>query len=667
MRTWFEPEEAEEFEATKDLLIRRCVTWAKEHGHPADDLLLSAAVDARHESRDGSAGVLGPYAHQVLPAAVRAVQGDGFAGGARPRPGGAAHVSALSRRHGPSRPARRHARGGGGDHRRGAGGVRVRARRSHAARVGDVLGAHGSRPGIRSHRPGGAFERFKRELDAGRVPYDQQVLDKIMQNRLVYGGIDEERAFPQPPVSLPPASELAEAAGRSRTVQRLITLADWVGKDGRALTDAGNLRVADALEVSALLGTGEDQLRIRSATDLPQLNLLLAWARKLRLTRTSKGRLLRVAKAVPLLRDPETLWGRAFEVLPELGRVVTVPVATWRPEPILAEIFDEILPDVLNSMYGLDEMPVVRLEETVWLACQEYVVLDEEEHRLDLLRREVARDLGRMFEILSDLGAVELTHGPADPLYASDLDHDDQPLPPDAVERLRAALSESDLPLVRLTPLGVRGVRDRLLAEGRDAPLVGELATAPLGRAARGARPALSTGGRRRGAPGVAGPAGAGRRDVGAGRTGLPVPYAGGGAMLRVLAGALPERRLLQDLRHDPILGPAVWTQLIDAGKMRPGSLSERENLLLGGRRTFCRCWNSRGLRGLSSSSGEWGGGDADEFLEAILASGHPDVVGLRELHELVAEPLRRTARHPLRLVPTRPPGARGRRKKRKR
>ncbi|MFC7592454.1 hypothetical protein ACFQYP_58585 [Nonomuraea antimicrobica] len=53
--------------------------------------------------------------------------------------------------------------------------------------------------------------------------------------------------------------------------------------------------------------------------------------------------------------------------------------------------------------------------------------------------------------------------------------------------------------------------------------------------------------------------------------------------------------------------------------------------------------------------------------MEAILASGHPDVVGLRELRELVAEPLRKTTRHhPLRLVPTRPPGARGRRKKRK-
>ncbi|MGI5273324.1 hypothetical protein ACQEUU_29535 [Nonomuraea sp. CA-218870] len=334
--------------------------------------------------------------------------------------------------------------------------------------------------------------------------------------------------------------------------------------------------------MSALLGTGEDQLRVRSAADLPQLNLLLAWAKKLRLTRTSKGRLLRVAKAAPLLRDPETLWRRAFETLPELGRAVTVPVTTWRPEPILAEVFDEILPDVLNSMYGMDEMPVVRLEETVWLACQEYFVLDQEKRLLDLWRREVAQDLGRMFEILSDLGAVELSRGPADPLYASDLDHDDQPLPSDAVERLRTALAEPDLPLVRLTALGVRGVRDRLLADGRDAPLVGELATAPpaelLGVLAQHYPPEDAVAELH---GWLAQPGQDIETLVQAVRE---CPFrTRAGAMLRVLTDALPGRRLLQDLRDDPVLGPAVWTQLIDAGEMTAEALSERENLLLGG------------------------------------------------------------------------------------
>ncbi|MEW9555146.1 hypothetical protein [Nonomuraea sp. NPDC050783] len=665
MRTWFEPDEAEEFEATKDLLIRRCVTWAEEHGHPVDDLLLSAAVDARHESRDGrlaywdEAGIRF-FLLRYVPYAVTAAREE------------------LERAPEVLRTYLRYLDVTGLRDPRGATlaeaeGIIEGARAEYAAALDDptlrglaTFWAHTAlEQGVDLTVPG-AFERFKRDLDAGRVPYDEQVLDQIVEKRFLHGGIGEERAFPQPPVSLPPASELTEAAARSRIVQRLIALAGWVGEDGRVLTGAGNLRVADAREVSALLGTGEERLRVRSATDLPQLNLLLAWARKVRLLRVSKGRLLRVAKAAPLLRDPEALWRRAFEVLPELGRVVTVPVATWRPEPILAEVFEEILPDVLNSMYGLAEMPVVRLEETVWLACQEYFVLgEEEEGPRDLRRRGTAVDLGRMFEVLAELGAVELSRGPADPLFASDLDDEDQPLPPDAVERLRAALAEPELPLVRLTPLGVRGVRDRLLAEGRDAPLIGELATAPpaglLGVLAQHYPPEDAVvelqGWLARPGQDVEGLLQAVR----------DCPFrTRAWAMLRVLADALPERRLLRDLRHDPVLGPAVWSQLVDAGELSPEALSERENLLMGAE-NFLSMLELAGPEGLVEQLRSMGGGDAYEFVEAILASGHPDVVGLRELRELVAEPLRRTARHPLRLVATRPPGARGRRKKRKR
>ncbi|MGW4794351.1 hypothetical protein ACWEPC_18300 [Nonomuraea sp. NPDC004297] len=236
-------------------------------------------------------------------------------------------------------------------------------------------------------------------------------------------------------------------------------------------------------------------------------------------------------------------------MLPELGRVVTVPVATWR------------------------------LEETVWPACQEYFVRDQEEERLrDLWRREAVRDLGRMFEVSSDLGAVELTRGSADALCASDLDHDDHAVPPDAVERLRAALAEPDLPLARLTPLGLRGVRDRLLAEGRDAPLVGELAGAPPAE------------------------------------------------LLGVLAQHHPPQDAVAELQGWP-----AW----------PGQDVEM---------------SLRAVRDCPFRT----------RVGTILASGHPDVGGLRELRELVAEPLRKTARHPLRLVLIRPPGARGRRKKRK-
>ncbi|MEV4358606.1 hypothetical protein [Nonomuraea sp. NPDC049625] len=53
MRTFFEPDREEEFEAAKDLLIRRCLDWADDCGLASDDLVLTAALDSRHRSRDG--------------------------------------------------------------------------------------------------------------------------------------------------------------------------------------------------------------------------------------------------------------------------------------------------------------------------------------------------------------------------------------------------------------------------------------------------------------------------------------------------------------------------------------------------------------------------------------------------------------------------------------
>jgi hypothetical protein len=213
VRTWFEPEESEEFEATKDLLIRRCVTWAEEHGHPVDGLLLSAAVDARHESRDGRLAYWDgarirffllryvPYkvtarreeldlAPEVLRTYLRYLDVTGLRD-----PRGAAFAAAEE--------------------------IIAEARAEYAAALDDptlrgvaTFWAHTAlHQGVDLTVPG-AFERFKRDLDAGRVPYDQQVLDKIVQNRLVHGGIGEERAFPQPPVSLPPASELTHRRGQ---------------------------------------------------------------------------------------------------------------------------------------------------------------------------------------------------------------------------------------------------------------------------------------------------------------------------------------------------------------------------------------------------------------------------------------------------------------------
>src|SRR5690606_5062654 len=95
-----------------------------------------------------------------------------------------------------------------------------------------------------------ALDRFQRDVDAGRVPYDQDTLDKLFVARMTGAGPDEERAFSQPPVALPPASELAEAAARSQVVRQLTALAEWAGAEGRPLTGTGALRLADARELA---------------------------------------------------------------------------------------------------------------------------------------------------------------------------------------------------------------------------------------------------------------------------------------------------------------------------------------------------------------------------------------------------------------------------------
>lgn len=52
-RTFFELDEADEYEAAADLLTRRCLAWADERGLPAEPTVLAAALESRHRSRDG--------------------------------------------------------------------------------------------------------------------------------------------------------------------------------------------------------------------------------------------------------------------------------------------------------------------------------------------------------------------------------------------------------------------------------------------------------------------------------------------------------------------------------------------------------------------------------------------------------------------------------------
>ncbi|WP_158558294.1 hypothetical protein, partial [Spongiactinospora gelatinilytica] len=459
MRTYFEPDEDEEFEAAKDLIVRRCAAWAAERGSRADEVVLAAALESRHVSVDGRLAYWGRdqvrrFLGEYVPRYVVADQ------------------DVLERAPETLLTLLRHLAATGLLDPRGLGpealavaisevaadypDVVADPRRQSLAKFWTLLALD---RGVDLHDQH-ALDRFQEDIDAGRVPYDHDLLDELALAQFTQPDQEEERAFAQPPVTVPLPAEAAEAAARSETVRRLKLLYEWA--DDRQLTPKGRLRAADARELAGLLG-------VESPEPLP------VWARKAGLVRVVKGRLRRTAKAAPLVRDPEALWRRAFERFFELGAEI------GSGGSILSEWFDEIIPDVLNSLYGMPSpLPVARLKETVWLACREKYLVEEDER----WRAGVDADLDAAFAALAELGAVELSHGVADELYSSDLrpsdaeDDPPPPLPPEVCERLLARLAEPG-PLVRLTPLGTSATRDRMLADGRDVPLLGELADAP--------------------------------------------------------------------------------------------------------------------------------------------------------------------------------------------
>ncbi|XVQ12718.1 hypothetical protein ACQP1W_09225 [Spirillospora sp. CA-255316] len=644
MRTRFEPDETEEFEAAKELITRRCTAWAAARGLAADPFILSSALECRHDSADGRLAwwtpdqvrrfllewiprrvAADPEELTGAPETLRTLIGYLDATGLLdPRGATAAENSAAI-----DRVAKEFETAVRDPLRQGLATFWART----AARAGVDLADPD------------ALERFTEDVHAGRVDFDEDLLDQLMERRLQGGGLDEERTFAQPPVFLPPADELARAAAASPATERLRLLAEWAGKQGRALTPNGYLRMSDARELVDLLGTGDKVEGVRSAGELAGLNLVLSWAKRARLVRVAKGRLYAVAKAAPLLADPLALWLRAFKAVPELRDEICRSIWADGGFSFMYADFPLVVPDVLNTIYGMEPaVPVRRIAESVWLSCTEDYLLEPVD--APLLEAERARaddDLARLLDVLADLGAVELTEGMADPLYSMDLTAGDgilppdaePPFPPDAAERLRRDLQRPGT-LVRLTDLGVAAVRERLVAEGREAGLVGELRDAsPEGLLGVVADHYTEETGRAE----ITGWLDAHGGDVEplleAIRT---CPFRGrAGMMLHALVTALPEgTAVLRRWRRDPLLAPVVIAHMVGAGLCGQDDLSPPEGLL-GMTESLLTLLEAAGPDAVREQiAAEIPPGEVRTFAETIADSGHPDREGLREFRELV-------------------------------
>ncbi|HUK68598.1 MAG TPA: hypothetical protein VLW50_07585 [Streptosporangiaceae bacterium] len=643
MRTYYEIEESDAYLGARDLLLRRVEAWAGANGLVMSLPLAGALLDSRHFSSDGRLGFWTPA--QVrrallewIPEKVTAPEGDLLdapetlrsllcyldAHGLRDPRGAAAeeNESAIDAA------AREFADAIGDQQRYGMAKTVAMAAQAQGVDIGDPVVLAG----------------FLNDVQAGRVVLDEGLLGRVLERRFGRPSPAQERKFAQLPVKLPAPEELTAAAGCSKVSGQLRALADWLGPKGRMLTAAGNVRPADARELISLLGTGDKGLAFRSAPDLPGLDLIVNWAKKARLVRRQGPRLVPVAKARPVLADADALWQRAFEAAFDLGDAACRPLWADEPPSPLRLLYDVIVPDVMATIYSMEEpVPVARLAESVWDSVRAHFEVDSLSPVTQIGQRvRVDNDLEHIFDVFEALGAVASVHDLASGVFSEDLD-EAVTMPSGTVpftgERAAALRERLAAPgrLVSLAPLGTRAMRQRMLAEGREAGLVGELANASpaelLGTVAQHYTPATA-------AEEIAiWRATRGRSLDPLIRAIRDCPFlCRKAAMLNVLASGIPEGdELLASLLRDPELGPVAL--LVQKRDRDPDEASPEEAAwLMAG--SILELLEIGGPDAVRAQLEELPRRQRVDVVRAVCDSGYPARGTLEDFRVLVAEPI---------------------------
>jgi hypothetical protein len=289
-----------------------------------------------------------------------------------------------------------------------------------------------------------------------------------------------------PPVRLTSAAELARDALSTPLLSRAVRLARWAGPDTRV--DAGGALADEQLPAAAgALGlAGDDAAALASeawrvAVDAGLVDLADADAG----TVAAGEDLALVTGGSP--HDVLGVWLAALEAVladasvPDLdgladalddGGRIDPAALDWNPQ---AEA--EFLDGVLGSLYALTAgedgsagaapVPLPALAASV-------LVPGDMAEPTDAVLREVSEAMVRLdeqFRTLEPIGLVE--YRPVDEALLAEAAADDDPVEP------AAPLDDADVArygMVRLTPLGLYGLRARLLEAGFTAPVVGDLA-----------------------------------------------------------------------------------------------------------------------------------------------------------------------------------------------
>ncbi|MFI0136407.1 hypothetical protein [Streptomyces luteogriseus] len=282
---------------------------------------------------------------------------------------------------------------------------------------------------------------------------------------------------PLPPVRLHPEAELARDALSTPLLSRAARLARWAGPDTRV--DAGGGLVDEQLPaaVEALGLSGDD-----AAADASEAWRVAVDAGLVEVVDEEEGTVT-AGEELALLtggspQDVLAVWLAALETVladasvPDLdglmdeGGEVDLSSLDWDPE---AEV--EFLDGVLGNLYLLtagEDTPGGAPVPLPALAASVIVPSDMGEPTNDVLEQvsDAMMRLDDQFRMLEPVGFV--AYRPVD-----------EALMADAGEEPAAPVDDTDVSrygMVRLTPLGLYGMRARLMEAGYEAPAVGDLA-----------------------------------------------------------------------------------------------------------------------------------------------------------------------------------------------
>ncbi|MBL8927341.1 MAG: hypothetical protein JNM77_14045 [Pseudonocardia sp.] len=459
MRLVFGPDDHEEYQTARERLQSLVAAWARRRGIPVEPALVAAALDHRH----GVDGRLGRWtrAHVADALAVWFPRTVALLDDDRDAVPVALHalIGFLTERDwldtASAPPAELHAQI---DDSTPALHDALADERNRD--LGTFWAVQLRRHGVTAADPA-AVARFLDQVRRGEVDVDRDALAEVTRRDTGEAGTGPPVAAPEPaPVLLPGAAALLASAESAEAVARLRTVARWV-RTGRALTVDGRLLLADARSLAGALGVDAfSRDHARTADDLPETSLLVAWARQSRLIRAVKGRLVPVKSAAALLGRPIELWQRAFVAIGTLGEHFGGSNVFGAPS-LFGMSLGEALPILLFDLYaaGGDPVPLELFHRRVREAVNERFGCIVDDLAGDVEQRLWRRDVTAVLDALELLGAVHLTES-----------HDH-----DMLTEL-AGRDDPDPTLVALTPIGLWAVREMLLEQGAPAPLVGELA-----------------------------------------------------------------------------------------------------------------------------------------------------------------------------------------------